>query len=106
MGWLDRLLAADGLACEAQRPLGVPALLPKPHQFGCCIGCLSQICRRHAVKDGHAWDSPRDVLRNHAVGSCQSELFESYSLHITWGGWGSNPRPADYENYGPVHHAR
>ena len=20
-----------------------------------------------------------------------------------WGGWGSNPRPADYENYGPVH---
>ena len=23
-----------------------------------------------------------------------------------WGGWGSNPRPADYENYGPVHRAR
>jgi len=20
-----------------------------------------------------------------------------------WGGWGSNPRPADYENYGPMH---
>ena len=20
-----------------------------------------------------------------------------------WGGWGSNPRPADYENYGLVH---
>src|SRR5689334_12759534 len=20
-----------------------------------------------------------------------------------WGGWGSNPRPADYEKYGPVH---
>jgi hypothetical protein len=20
-----------------------------------------------------------------------------------WGGWGSNPRPADYENYGSVH---
>jgi hypothetical protein len=19
-----------------------------------------------------------------------------------WGGWGSNPRPADYENYGPA----
>jgi len=19
-----------------------------------------------------------------------------------WGGWGSNPRPADYEKYGPV----
>jgi hypothetical protein len=24
-----------------------------------------------------------------------------YSARITWGGWGSNPRPADYENYGP-----
>jgi predicted nucleic acid-binding protein len=23
-----------------------------------------------------------------------------------WGGWGSNPRPADYEKYGLVHHAR
>jgi len=20
-----------------------------------------------------------------------------------WGGWGSNPRPADYEKYGPLH---
>jgi len=23
-----------------------------------------------------------------------------------WGGWGSNPRPADYENYGRVHRVR
>jgi hypothetical protein len=23
-----------------------------------------------------------------------------------WGGWGSNPRPADYEKYGFVHCAR
>jgi len=22
-----------------------------------------------------------------------------------WGGWGSNPRPADYEKYGPAHRA-
>ena len=21
---------------------------------------------------------------------------------LRWGGWGSNPRPADYENYGPA----
>ena len=21
--------------------------------------------------------------------------------HMRWGGWGSNPRPADYEKYGP-----
>ena len=26
-----------------------------------------------------------------------------YSARITWGGWGSNPRPADYEKYGLVH---
>src|SRR5580700_10816660 len=26
-----------------------------------------------------------------------------YSIYITWGGWGTNPRPADYENSGPVH---
>src|SRR5580658_10316904 len=25
-----------------------------------------------------------------------------YSARITWGGWGSNPRPADYEKPGPV----
>jgi hypothetical protein len=29
-----------------------------------------------------------------------------YSSNTTWGGWGSNPRPADYEKYGCVHHAR
>jgi hypothetical protein len=28
-----------------------------------------------------------------------------YSSSTTWGGRGSNPRPADYEKYGPVHHA-
>jgi len=29
----------------------------------------------------------------------------SNAIQVTlrWGGWGSNPRPADYENYGPVH---
>jgi hypothetical protein len=25
-----------------------------------------------------------------------------YSLYIMWGGWGSNPRPADYEKPGPA----
>jgi hypothetical protein len=25
-----------------------------------------------------------------------------YSGKMQWGGWGSNPRPADYENYGPA----
>jgi len=30
----------------------------------------------------------------------------SPQLRLRWGGWGSNPRPADYEKYGPVHHVR
>ena len=25
---------------------------------------------------------------------------------VRWGGWGSNPRPADYEKYGFVHRTR
>jgi len=25
---------------------------------------------------------------------------------VMWGGWGSNPRPADYEKYGFVHRTR
>ena len=29
--------------------------------------------------------------------------FRIFIQVLTWGGWGSNPRPADYENSGPVH---
>jgi hypothetical protein len=32
-----------------------------------------------------------------------AEIFELLFRFTTWGGWGSNPRPADYEKYGPVH---
>ena len=45
--------ADDGFACEAQRALVVPALLPEPHEFGCCIGCLSQICQKVIGSSGH-----------------------------------------------------
>lgn len=32
-----------------------PAPLARPHQFGCCIGCLSQICRDETgVRPSHA----------------------------------------------------
>jgi hypothetical protein len=30
------------------------------------------------------------------------DFLNIYSRSITWGGWGSNSRPADYENYGPA----
>jgi hypothetical protein len=32
--------ADDCLAREAQWALGVPALLPQAHEFGCCIDCF------------------------------------------------------------------
>jgi hypothetical protein len=28
------------------------------------------------------------------------------SRNCRWGGWGSNPRPADYEKHGPMRHIR
>jgi len=37
---------------------------------------------------------------------CQPNFFKPLFSHIMWGGWGSNPRPADYEKYGPMRHAR
>jgi hypothetical protein len=38
--------ADNSLARETQQALGIPAPLPKPHQFGCRIGRLSQICQK------------------------------------------------------------
>src|SRR5208282_3161297 len=53
--------------------------------------------RRRAVKDGDAWDGPRDILRNLSSVIASRNFSDLYSARITWGGWGSNPRPADYE---------
>jgi len=33
-------------------------------------------------------------------------LFGTYRVISQWGGWGSNPRPADYENSGPAQRRR
>ena len=42
-----------------------------------------------------------------AVGRLPSRAKSNVSAgEVMWGGWGSNPRPADYEKYGPMHHAR
>jgi phenylalanyl-tRNA synthetase alpha chain len=51
-----RVLSATAypqLPAPAIGRLGVPALLPKPHQFGCRIGCLSQICQKVIGSSGH-----------------------------------------------------
>jgi hypothetical protein len=42
---------------------------------------------------------------HHIVGLL-ADFSNLYSSHTMWGGWGSNPRPADYEKYGLVHHVR
>jgi hypothetical protein len=31
----------------------------------------------------------------------ENQFSVMFSQVMWWGGWGSNPRPADYENYGP-----
>jgi hypothetical protein len=33
----------------------------------------------------------------------ENQFSVMFSQVMWWGGWGSNPRPADYKNYGPVH---
>ena len=43
----------DGFTRETQRALGVPAPLPEPRQFGCCVGCLCQICQKVIDSSGH-----------------------------------------------------
>jgi mRNA interferase RelE/StbE len=37
------------------------------------------------------------------VGPSQLDFSSLCSDHIKWGGWGSNPRPADYEKHDSVH---
>ena len=49
----------------------------------------------------HHQEIPRSMSRHSLrLASWISSNFDS--SHNTWGGWGSNPRPADYENYGPA----
>jgi hypothetical protein len=43
----------DSLARQTQRALSIPALFPEAHQFGCCIGCISQICQKVIDSSGH-----------------------------------------------------
>ena len=57
-------------------------------------------------------DSPAQVATAMLVEVCGSTAEATAScgsLELAqdrgWGGWGSNPRPADYEKYGPLLHA-
>src|SRR5262249_51194712 len=51
--------------------------------------------------DPHQGQPSEDLKRGALV-----EIFLNlYSIHTMWDGLGSNSRPADYEKYGPMHHA-
>jgi hypothetical protein len=43
-----------------------------------------------------------DSGTRHVVGLI-ARVSNLYSFHTMWGGWGSNPRPADNEKHGPMH---
>jgi hypothetical protein len=45
--------AGHGVTREAQRALSAPPLLPKPHNLGCYIGCLSKICKKVVDASSH-----------------------------------------------------
>src|SRR5580692_11427494 len=45
------------------------------------------------------------AVRAHRTTDISPRLKPDFWLDRWWGGLGSNPRPADYENYGPVHRA-
>src|SRR5580704_297556 len=47
-----------------------------------------------------------DGESNRTTGSCQPDFSNLYPSYIPWGGWGSNPRPADYKKHGFVHRTR
>ena len=50
------------------------------------------------------WRDPGSRIVQLVLGNRDFQTF----IQVLLGGgrWGSNPRPADYENYGPVHRAR
>jgi hypothetical protein len=80
---------------DPERPLGLEraarARAGKP---------VSSFCVRRALKAG--------PLASHK-GRIMEHLRRSQGLTgsiAEWGGWGSNPRPADYEKYGSMQHAR
>ena len=54
--------------------------------------------------NGQRADVPR-MFYSGPAGPSADRVTEAFPQVSEWGGWGSNPRPADYEKYGPVHHA-
>ena len=71
-----------------------------PHAYAHCTGGREDLIGQQ-IEDTLDPDSSTSPYRGLLIGPFRT-LFNSYYV----GGWGSNPRPADYEKYGPVQHAR
>jgi len=63
--------------------------------------CTRPVSGRFAL--GHREQLPELDLRGPLGLACLAEPVLPAGERVRWGGWGSNPRPADYEKYGPVH---
>src|SRR5579863_1375013 len=46
--------ADDGLSRETRLALGIPAFLPKPHQFGCCVNCFI-LEQAYVISERRTW---------------------------------------------------
>ena len=94
--WLDAIGTPGEIAARAGNCVRV-----LQHVHTHCIDGREDLIGQQ-IEDAHDPDSSTPPYRRFA-----SRNFSNlYSDHITWGGWGSNPRPADYEKYGFVHYAR
>jgi hypothetical protein len=51
-------------------------------------------------------DELSDAIDGVSAMQPDSDISNIYTSKSWLGGWGSNPRPADYEEYGPTHRAR
>jgi len=49
----------------------------------------------HMLAESRIWEAKRSCRSEALIGGLRK-----------WGGWDSNPRLTDYENYGHVHHTR
>ncbi len=67
------------------------------HVYTHCIDGREDLIGQQ-IEDAHDPDSSTSPYRR----SASRNFSNFYSDRTTWGGWGSNPRPADYENYGPA----
>ena len=96
------------------------ACVPLPPRAGSHVRTQVSMTSRYTHVSASGHDGRRRADRRGAVGTDVSQLQPELQPgpeaaprgdgitagESEWGGWDSNPRPADYENYGPLHHAR